>query len=208
MRRRSLLKFGLLAPFAASDVVAATATDSQFLLFGKRALFGTHLCQYRPGRNFQIVLRLRDPHAAGSNPARRTRSRAPLQLAVGRLDLRRLRPGHPERLRMLHGLLRAQGSRAVDERVELEVVQTLVYAEVLAGDSRPAAHEYFVFGHHKEWYATHVMGGAPDFQQLLSLAEAPAEPRLQLPATGRDQLPKLAPGMRELHFARVESAST
>lgn len=175
----------------------------EFLLLGRQQLFAVHRLRYQPGCNYQLVLRL---HLPGElpRPWRRARRRGDLTvLHTSAMDLRSLRPG-PRRARQLHGAAHTLDGRELLPGRDWMVQEVQVYAEVDPQQPRPPQLEYYLFGRLREWYGMHVIGGAPDFEQILSLPRLPPSDRLHLPLENTAvNARREAPGRQELHFATL-----
>jgi hypothetical protein len=213
MDRRTVLKLtcglgalGIVAPSAAERplrrIVAAPATR-EFLLLGRSHLFAVHRTQYSAGHNYQIVLRLRVPEAVPRRWRRLRRRDEPVLLRTAQMNLSQLRPG-PARLRQLQGSLSTREGEPLLQMQAWDIAAVQVYAEVDAQQRRSRQLEYFLFGQRQEWYGMHVIGGAPDFEQIIRLAHLPASERLRLPLDNTAVAARQsAAGRHELHFATL-----
>lgn len=214
MERRTLLKLacglsvlGTAAPrlYAADQVrrIAAPLLSREFLLLGRSHLFAVHRMQYAPGHHYQIVLRLRVPDAVPRRWRRLRRKDQPVLLRTAAMDLRDLRPGAAQ-LRQLQGSLSTREGEPLLQNQAWHVLAVQVYAEIDPQQRRLQQLEYFLFGHRQEWYGMHVIGGAPDFEQIIRLARLPQSERLRLPLDNTAvEARRSAAGRHELHFATL-----
>lgn len=216
MDRRCFLKTAAAAPLVLGTATWASAAprrisyplvSREFLLLGHSHLFAVHRLQYTPGHNFQLALRLRMPDRL-PRAWRRARRRGELALLnTTAMDLRGLRPGPTrgqERTRSLIGpVLALNGSELMPSR-EWPVQSVQVYAEVDPQQARTRQLEYFLFGHLREWYGMHVIGGAPDFEQIVALPRLPDDDRLRVALDNTAVNARQHAGeRRELHFATL-----
>lgn len=220
MDRRCFLKIAAAAPLLLSFASGASAAprrisyplvSREFLLLGRGQLFAVHRLQYAPGHNFQLALRLRMPDRL-PRAWRRARRRGELALLrTTAMDLRGLRPGparESARTRSLIGsVLALDGSELMGSR-EWPVQAIQVYAEVDPQQARSHELEYFLFGHLREWYGMHVIGGAPDFEQIVALPRLPDDDRLRVALDNTAVNARQHAGeRRELHFATLPTWS-
>lgn len=165
MNRRQLLQLGLLSLLPASICASEAVAAPEFLLFGTRALFATHLFEFCPGRNLQVLLRLRSPKP-GKKLSLGRGDDLPRLRCPG-LDLTQLRPGRKDRLRELKG----DWIGRTRINAPLEVLEILFYSQIDAAEKRSRLADYFVFGGGREWYAMHRISGAPDFEHVWKLGQ-------------------------------------
>lgn len=204
--RRQCLGLLLSAPWlgALRAAVPATPVVPEFLVLGRTHLFAVHRFLYAPGRDFQVVLRLAVPERIPRRWKRARRREQPALLQCPGLDLRQLRPGRRDRPRSLSGALSlSDGTPLLEGTWPIQSV--LVYAQVDPEQARRSRLTYFPFGHGREWYGMHAVGGAPDFEQIVALPGFPDAERLELDLPNDPTAARLTtPERRELVFRNLE----
>jgi hypothetical protein len=208
MDRRTFLTLAALAPACVGAAAVARRVSyppvmREFLVLGRSHLFAVHRLQYSNGHNFQMVLRLRVPEGIPRRWRRMRRRDEPAFLHTAALDLRTLSPASRGPKVLQGHLLDREGQQLMAAR-SWPVMAVQIYAEIDPEQRRTRQLEYYLFGHQREWYGLHAIGGAADFEQVIALSHLPEIERLRLPLENNAvNARREAAGRRELHFATL-----
>ena len=152
------------------------------MIVGEKTIFLSHLPMFMKPHNFQVILEA--TFSAGGTDvgavyAKDRQSHPNVKMyTLSPLDEFKLAtlftpPGDPARKSFQATVFRGhleRGGKPIKDLTNITVtVQRVVYAAKLDAPSKSKTLEYRLFGKHDERFLAHVIGAAPDFDQLLAV---------------------------------------
>lgn len=161
--------FSILAPPARAD---HPAIHGMVLFGGANAVYASHLPLFHPPHDYQVILELamRDDGQSGAVAEFEKLRRLPGALftfAPENMDLTKVISGVRKSFaaRLYKGHFERDGQEIGS--VVLDVVKVIYSAKLKSSDG--PSNDYLVFGRDGEYFAIHLIGGAPSFDAVLEV---------------------------------------
>jgi hypothetical protein len=146
------------------------------VLLAGEELYVSHLPLYQAPHDYQVIVRVGTERATHDRilDLARTAPNGLLTIEPERFDLLRLQPGHQEPLSgfsaaVYTGHFERSGQKALTG-VRFTIKNVILFRRLAADMDKPKRAPYLLFGDAGAQYAAHVIGGRPDFDQLLAVS--------------------------------------
>lgn len=143
------------------------------LIFGKSAIYASHLPMFHAPHDYQVLLRLKFKAALSSDAVAKFERLRPTSqyftLVPEPLDLTKITSGFTTLFRsaLYEGHFERGGRYLGDVEVKVEQV---LYAKKLNPNVTPATLKHVVFGEGGEYFAVHLIQSGPSFDEILKVS--------------------------------------
>jgi hypothetical protein len=158
------------------------------LIFGNQTTYGSHLPMYHAPHDYQALFQFRLKEETGGstvanyNKAKETTS-SYFTIVPEPMDLTRLLNASKKTFRAsLYEGHFERGGRNLGPLI-VDVEKVIFSRKLSPTDSSPRGDDYLLFGQGGEYFAAHLIGGAPNLDRVLEVSQ----PRKTFPSTCRTQ---------------------